>query len=38
MYGDTLYRSHSFINDGDVRYLDDCSHELRGQTVPLKEV
>ncbi|WP_345971550.1 DUF6527 family protein [Sulfurimonas sp. HSL1-6] len=33
-----IYRSHSFINDGMVKYLDDCSHDLKGQTVELLEV
>lgn len=27
---------HSFITDGEIRFLDDCTHRLRGQTVPLK--
>jgi len=29
------YRCHSWINDGQMQYLHDCSHDLRGQTVPL---
>lgn len=28
---------HSFVTDGQIRFLDDCTHELRGQTVPLGE-
>ncbi|WP_426304016.1 DUF6527 family protein [Acidovorax facilis] len=32
------YRCHSLINDGAAQFLDDCSHELRGQTVPLNTV
>lgn len=27
------HRCHYFITDGDVRYLPDCTHELRGKTV-----
>lgn len=26
---------HSFITDGHIRFLDDCTHHLVGQTVPL---
>jgi hypothetical protein len=26
---------HSFVRDGMIQYLDDCTHELRGQTVEL---
>lgn len=32
------FRCHSWINDGHAQFLDDCSHELRGQTVPLNPV
>lgn len=31
-------RCHSFVEDGRIRYLDDCSHGLRGLTVPLTPV
>jgi Family of unknown function (DUF6527) len=27
---------HSFITDGKIEFLDDCTHELRGKTVPLE--
>lgn len=30
-------RCHSFVEDGKIRFLDDCSHELAGQTVELPE-
>lgn len=33
-------RNHFFITDGQIQYLSDCTHELRGQTVnipPLSE-
>ena len=27
---------HSFVTDGEIKYLNDCSHKLKGQTVKLK--
>jgi hypothetical protein len=32
------FRCHTWINDGQAQFLDDCSHELRGQTLDLLEV
>lgn len=29
---------HSFIRDGKIQYLGDCQHDLRNQTVELKDV
>lgn len=29
---------HSFVTDGQIRFLDDCSHGLRGKTVPLPHI
>ena len=29
---------HSFVNDGVVRFLDDCTHELAGKDVPLLDL
>lgn len=29
---------HLFVTDGQLQFLGDCSHELRGQTVPMAEV
>lgn len=26
---------HSFIKDGQIQFLSDCTHRLAGQTVPL---
>ncbi len=26
---------HSFVTDGQIRFLGDCTHALAGQTVPL---
>ncbi len=28
---------HSFITDGCIQFLDDCTHELAGKTVELPE-
>ena len=28
-------RCHSFVTDGLIQFLSDCSHELAGKTVPL---
>lgn len=28
---------HSFIRDGMIEFLGDCTHSLKGQTVPLEE-
>ena len=30
-------RCHTFITNGRIQYLDDCEHELAGQTVDLLE-
>ena len=29
---------HSFVRDGLIQYLADCTHELAGQTVPLSRI
>ena len=26
---------HSFVTDGKIKYLNDCTHHLKGQTVEL---
>lgn len=36
--GGETYRCHTFVNDGKVQFLQDCSHELVGQTVDLLDV
>ena len=28
---------HSFITDGKIQYLSDCTHKLAGQTIELPE-
>lgn len=29
---------HSFVTDGNIQFLNDCTHELAGQTVPLPDL
>lgn len=29
---------HSFINNGMIQFLDDCTHKLKGQTVELPNI
>lgn len=31
------YVCHSFISDGKIQFLSDCTHELAGQTVDLPD-
>ena len=31
-------RCHSFVREGKIQFLDDCSHELAGKTVDLPEM
>jgi hypothetical protein len=33
----TDYRCHSFVTDGQIRFLDDCNHALAGKTVTLPD-
>ncbi|MGB3043671.1 MAG: DUF6527 family protein [Xanthobacteraceae bacterium] len=28
---------HSFVRDGQIQFLSDCTHALAGQTVPLRD-
>ncbi len=35
---DPAARCHSYIVNGQWRYLDDCTHRLAGQTVDLPEL
>lgn len=34
----TPWRCHSFIKDGQIRFLEDCTHALQGKTVPLEDI
>ena len=36
--GTVISRCHSFIRDGRIEFLNDCTHELKGQTVDLPEI
>lgn len=29
---------HSFITNGYIKFLDDCTHELKGQTIELPDI
>lgn len=31
-------RCHSYITDGKIKFLDDCTHSLKGQTIDLEEI
>lgn len=31
-------RCHSFVEDGKIRFLGDCHHDLKGQTVDLPQL
>ena len=32
------YVCHSFITDGKIQFLSDCTHHLKGQTVDLNDI
>lgn len=32
------YRCHSYVTNGKIQYLSDCTHELAGKTVDLKPI
>jgi hypothetical protein len=29
---------HSFITNGEMKFLNDCTHKLAGKTIPLKAI
>ena len=31
-------RCHSFVKDGFIQFLDDCSHNMKGQTLELPDM
>lgn len=35
---DQRHICHSFVRDGYIQYLTDCTHELAGQTLPLPRI
>lgn len=36
-WGDKQVVCHSFVTDGRIQFLDDCTHALAGQTVDLPD-
>jgi hypothetical protein len=32
------YRCHSFVRNGKIQYLNDCTHELAGKTVDMEKI
>lgn len=32
------HRCHSFIKEGKIEFLSDCTHNMKGQTVELPEI
>ncbi len=35
---DPARRCHSWVTKGNIRFLNDCAHQLAGKTVELPEV
>jgi hypothetical protein len=33
---DTNYVCHSFITDGKIKYLNDCTHDLKGKIIDME--
>lgn len=31
-------KCHFFVRDGQIQFLNDCTHKLKGQTVPMDDV
>ncbi|MBP1638994.1 MAG: hypothetical protein H6Q17_577 [Bacteroidetes bacterium] len=31
-------RCHSFITDGNIQFLPDCTHDLAGKTIELEDI
>lgn len=31
-------RCHSYVTDGQIRFLNDCSHDMAGKTIELPEI
>ncbi len=34
---DTQARCHSFVTDGQIRYLSDCEHGMKGKTITIPD-
>lgn len=36
-FNPTMPRCHSFVREGRIRFLSDCTHALAGQTIDIPE-
>lgn len=36
--GQVTLRCHSFVENGMIRFLDDCTHSLAGETVEMPDI
>lgn len=36
--GEVVKRCHLFVTNGSIQYLNDCTHNLAGQTVEMKTI
>jgi hypothetical protein len=36
--GEKRIKCHSFVNDGKIRYLGDCTHDMKNKTVDLPDI
>ena len=36
--GVVFYRCHFFVNEGQIQFLPDCTHEYAGQTLELPDI
>lgn len=36
--GKKEYRCHCFVTDGKIQFLNDCTHDLKGQTVDMEDM
>lgn len=34
---DGVFVCHSYLTDGQIKFLDDCTHDLANKTVPLPD-
>jgi hypothetical protein len=32
------HRCHFFVRDGQIQFLEDCHHNLKGKTVPMEDL
>jgi hypothetical protein len=38
LLGAIEWTCHLFLRAGQIQFLDDCTHELRGKTVPMEDL